>query len=140
MKKLLQSIAFLIMAILVFPLLSVVGIIYTTIKHIVKWDYSLSKQLSPIVKSTALILDGLANACSGELLNDTLLKKKKNRELYSRTYKYGKWDDAISEVTGVNEKRGVLNKLGEDVTDLLSFVLEQNHSINSIDEDKNYEN
>jgi hypothetical protein len=138
MKELLKSTLFLVLAILVFPILSLVGIIYTTIKHSSKFNYSLSKQLAPIVKSIALSIDGLANACSGELMNDTLLKKKKNGELYSKTYKYGKWDDTISAVTGVNEKRGTLNLLGEDLTDMLSLVLEQDHSINSIKKSKTY--
>ena len=138
MKQLLKSILFLILAILVFPLLSVIGILYTLIKHGIKLDYKLDKQLSPIVKSVALALDGLANACVGELFNDTLLKRKKNKELYKITYKYGRWDDTISAVTGVNEKRGVLNLRGKDFTDFLSVVLEQDHSLNSIQKNKIY--
>jgi len=93
MIKLFIELLFLVVAILVFPLLFVVGFVYTFFKHIWKFDYSISKQLLPIVRSISLLLDGLANAGAGELLNDVY---KVNGNI-----KYGKWYQTISAVTGL---------------------------------------
>lgn len=138
MKTILKIIGYLI-GVIIFSLLSAIGFIYTLIKHIIKWDYSIKKQFLPIFKNLALIFDGFANATAGELLRDLLLKKKKNGEFYKGTYKYGKWHDTISAVTGVNEKRGKLNKLGKRFTAMLSFVLGNKHAIEAIVKDRNYE-
>lgn len=93
MLKLLLEILLLIAAIIVFSLLSVVGIVYTFIKHIKRLDYSISKQLTPIVRSASLVIDCFANAAAGELLNDTLKVRGKIR--------YGKWYQTISAVSGL---------------------------------------
>lgn len=118
---------------LVFVPLALVGFIYTTIKHIVKMDYSVNKQFAPILKLFALLLDGLANAMAGEFLNDILLKKR-----FGKKYKYGKWYDTISEVTGVNEERKTLKKLGLKLSKFLSLVLNKNHCIEAINRDRPY--
>lgn len=120
-------------AIISFIPLSVIGVIYTFIKHIIKLDYSINRQFAPILLNFSLILDGLANSMAGELLNDILIIYKKGK-----TYKYGKWYDTISEVTGINEERETLNKRGKVFTKFLSFVLNENHSISAINKNRPY--
>ncbi|WP_268848158.1 hypothetical protein [Flavobacterium aestivum] len=93
MKKIFIEIGLFIVAILVFPLLFTLGLIYTSAKHIWKFDYSFSKQFTPILRSVNLILDGLANAGAGEMLNDVYK--------VSGLIKYGKWYQTISAVTGL---------------------------------------
>lgn len=77
----------------IFITLAIVGICYTFGKHIIKLDYSISKQLTPIVRAANLVMDCFANAAAGELLNDALKIKGK--------IKYGKWYQTISAVTGL---------------------------------------
>jgi len=119
-------------AIIAFIPLCFIGFFYTTIKHIIRWDYKPSKQFFPIFHNIALVLDGFANSVAGELLNDTLIIYKKG------AYKYGKWYDTISEVTGVNEERGRLNKKGLWFTKMLGIVLNDNHSILAINRNRKY--
>lgn len=133
-----QNSLLLVMAILIFIPLAVVGLIYTTVKHVILWDYSIVRQFAPLLKNVSLILDGLCNSVAGELLNDFLIKKTKKDSLYKVAYKYGKWYDTISEVTGINEKRKVLNSIGIRLTKLLSVVLDNNHSINAINTNRKY--
>jgi hypothetical protein len=137
-KKYIKILILLVAGTIVFSTVFVVGVLYTTIKHLIKLDYSFNKQFFPILTSITLIFDGLANAGAGEMFNDTMLRRKKNKELYKETYKYGKWHDTISEVTGINEKRGVLSKAGLRFTALLSFVLGHDHSIEAINKDRLY--
>lgn len=139
-------------AIIAFIPLCVIGFLYTTIKHIIRWDYKFSKQFFPIFHNLALILDGMANAFAGELLTDTLLKRqifittKDGRQVFNpsdppvhqEAYKYGKWYDTISEVTGINEERGALNKAGMIFTKMLGIVLNDNHSVLAINRNRTY--
>lgn len=115
MKKLFIEVFFITpLAILLFLPLSVIGVIYTFIKHIIKFDYKLDKQLFPIVRSFNLVLDSFANACSGELWNDIFKVSGK--------IKYGKWYQTISAVTGIRYVyegkdtwlRRLLDKLDKD--------------------------
>jgi len=76
-----------------FIILFIIGIIYTFLKHLLKFDYSPNKQLYPIIRSITLALDGLACSGSGELLNDILKITGK--------IKYGNWNQTISAVTGL---------------------------------------
>lgn len=76
-----------------FIILFIIGIIYTILKHLLKFDYSPNKQLQPIIRSVTLALDGLACSGSGELLNDILKITGK--------IKYGNWNQTISAVTGL---------------------------------------
>ncbi len=94
--KLLLEIIFLVIGgLFIFPLLGIVGFLYTLLKHIfVKRDYSISKQLTPMIRSINLASDGLANAGAGELLNDVF----KIEDGY--IIRYGKWYQTISAVTG----------------------------------------
>lgn len=96
MISVLKEFLILIVASVVFSFLFIVGIIYTFLKHILKWDYAVKKQLLPIIRSVSLALDGLACASAGELLNDTLKVKG--------PVKYGKWYQTISAITGLIHK------------------------------------
>lgn len=92
----------------------------------------------PILKSVALIFDGLANAGCGELLNDLLIKKAGD-DFHPKAYKYGKWHDTISEVTGINYMRKVLKKIGIWFKNLLDILLfEKDHAVKAIMENKYY--
>ncbi|PIF44935.1 hypothetical protein CLU96_1934 [Chryseobacterium sp. 52] len=124
--KLLLEVLFMVIGIPIFLLLFVIGTFYTFIKHTIKWDYSISKQFTPILRSINLVFDGLANAGAGELLNDAL--KIKND--YAR---YGQWYETISAVTG-------LVKLYEKDTWLRKFlkVLGKNHCEEAITEMQAY--
>ncbi|KFF13127.1 hypothetical protein IW15_10215 [Chryseobacterium soli] len=113
-STLLLEILFMVLGIPIFLLLFVSGFFYTVIKHTLKWDYSISRQFTPILRSINLVFDGLANAGAGELLNDVL--KVKND--YAR---YGKWYETISAVTGLLKQyekdswlRRLLNILGKN--------------------------
>ncbi|WP_289659518.1 hypothetical protein [Flavobacterium panacagri] len=101
----------------IFIVLFVLGVVYTFFKHLIRFDYSLKKQLQPIIRSITLALDGSACAGAGELLNDALKIKG--------SIKYGKWYQTISAITGlikIHEKdtwlRRLLDKvLGKDHCD-----------------------
>ena len=97
--KLLLEIVFLIIGgIIIFPTVFILGVLYSFFKHLFfKFDYSISKQLLPIIRSITLASDGLANAGGGELLNDVLKVKKEAK------IKYGKWYQTISAVTGLRK-------------------------------------
>ncbi len=125
-------------AIIAFIPLCVIGFFYTTIKHLIRLDYRPSKQFFPIFHNIALVLDWFANSVAGELLNDTLLTKDKVIRFHNWVYKYGKWYDTISEVTGVNEERWTLNHRWMIFTRLLWIVLNDNHSILAINRNRKY--
>ena len=119
---------FLLLAIIIFPLLAVVGIFYTFFKHLFKGNYSMKKQLNPIIRSMSLCLDGFANAGAGELLNDAL-KVPENSKIW-----YGKWYQTISAVTGLllvyEKKETRLRKFLE--------ILGKNHCQEAITEEEHY--
>lgn len=95
---LLEVVFLLIGTCFIFPILCIIGFIYSTIKHLfIKFDYSLSKQFTPILRSINLAADGLANAAGGELLNDTL------KVQHQAKIRYGKWYQTISAVTGLRK-------------------------------------
>ena len=132
-------------ALIAFPPLIVLGFVYPVAKHLIvpllklrRPDYSLKKHFFPIFKLFALILDQLANAIAGELLNDILLKKDSETIYHPDAYKYGKPYDTISEVTGVNELRESLNVWGRKFSALLGVVLNENHSVLAINKNRTY--
>jgi hypothetical protein len=104
----------------IFIVTSIIGLVYTFGKHIIKLDYSLSKQLSPAVRSVTLAIDGIANALAGELMND----------VYKPIVKYGKWYQTISAVTGINYLKGYDTRLRK----FLDKVLENNHCKDAVTE------
>ncbi|MBE8727989.1 hypothetical protein C4F50_23985 [Flavobacterium sp. KB82] len=129
--KLIKEIFILIFGGIIFIVFAIIGILYTFVKHILKGDYSFSKQLIPIVRSVTLALDGIACAGAGELLNDVLRVKGR--------IKYGKWYQTISAITGlvhIYEKdtwfRRFLDKIlgknhcDEAITDQDRFYYKQN--------------
>jgi hypothetical protein len=124
--KLLLEILFMTIGIPIFSLLFVVGVLYTFVKHVKNWDYSISRQFTPILRSINLVFDGLANAGAGELLNDVF--KIKNKFV-----RYGKWYETISAVTG-------LIKQYDKDTWLRKFlkVLGKNHCEEAITEMQKY--
>ena len=81
--KLLLEILVMTIGIPLFSFLFVVGVLYTFGKHVKNWDYSISRQFTPILRSINLVFDGLANAGAGELLNDVFKIKNamKNRKI-----------------------------------------------------------
>lgn len=126
MIKLLIEIAIGIIGIIIFSIIFILGIIYTFVKHISKWDYKISLQLIPIIRSVTLSFDGLACAGSGEMINDILSIKGR--------IKYGKWYQTISAITGlinIYEKDTKLRKF-------LDKTLGTNHCIYAISEQDNY--
>lgn len=120
MIRLAIELLLLAVAIVVFPLLFVVGFAYTFLKHCWRFDYSISKQLIPIVRSVSLLLDGLANAGAGELLNDVY---KVNGAI-----KYGKWYQTISAVTGLL----LLHEKDTKLRRFLDKVLGKDHCVEAI--------
>lgn len=116
----------LIIGAIVFTVLFVVGVCYTTIKHIIKLDWSLSKQLTPIVRSITLLFDGLANAGAGEMLNDAYGITGKIR--------FGKWYQTISAVTGLLYLRVKDIKLRP----FLDRVLGRDHCVEAISEEDRF--
>lgn len=125
---LLLELIFLLVGIPVFSVLAVLGVIYTTIKHLLLMDYSMKKQFLPILRSLILAVDGFANASAGELLNDALKVPKDSR------IKYGKWYQTISAVTGI------LKVYGDKDTWLRKFlkILGKNHCEDAITEMEHY--
>lgn len=125
---LLLEIVFLVVGgLVVFPLLFVVGVIYSFVKHVFfKFDYSISKQLMPILRSMTLVSDGLACAGAGELLNDHYKIPKHS------LIKYGKWYQTISAVTGL------LKIYCNKDTKLRKFleILGKNHCVEAIREEE----
>ncbi len=82
---LLEIVFFIVGGCIVFPIVFIIGVIYSFIKHLFfKFDYSVSKQFTPIIRSITLASDGLANAGCGELLNDVLKVKKEAKIKYGK--------------------------------------------------------
>lgn len=128
MKKLIIEIFLLIIGVPVFLLVFIIGVLYTLIKHIIKKDYSITKQLIPIIRNTNLVFDGLANSGGGELLNDAF-------KIKHTIIKYGKWYETISAVTGLLYLTHKDTKLRK----FLDKVLGTNHCVEAItDKDKIY--
>ncbi len=120
----LTDIALFILSCFVFYPLTVLGIIYTAIKHLFfKFDYAISKQLGAIVRALTLLNDGMANASAGELLNDIIKPKY---------VKYGKWYQTISAITGINYVKGDDNSFRQDLDDFLG----PDHCKNAITEEE----
>lgn len=124
--KLLLEFLFTLIGIPLFITVFVSGVVYTFIKHIIKFDYSIVQQTQPLLRSINLTFDGLANAGGGEMLNDILKIKGK--------VKYGKWYQTISAVTG-------LVKIYEKDTKLRRFldkILGKNHCVDAITESDSF--
>lgn len=126
---LLEIVFFIVGGCIVFPIVFIIGVIYSFIKHLFfKFDYSVSKQFTPIIRSITLASDGLANAGCGELLNDVLKVKKEAK------IKYGKWYQTISAVTGL---RKVYDNEDSWLRRFLN-VLDKNHCEEAITEEEHF--
>lgn len=125
---LLLELFFLLVGVPVFLVVAVLGVVYTTIKHLYLMDYSMKKQFLPILRSLTLAVDGFANASAGEILNDTLKVPKISQ------IKYGKWYQTISAVTGI------LKVYGDKDTWLRKFlkILGKNHCEDAITKMEHY--
>ena len=127
MMKLIKEILILTVGVLIFTTFGVVGVVYTFFKHTYKLDYSLSKQLSPIIRSITLLFDGFANSSGGELINDVLKIKGQ--------VQYGNWYQTISAVTGILYLKNTDTKLRI----VLDKILGKNHCVQAISkEDRHY--
>lgn len=120
MKKLIIEILIFIFAGLFFLFIGIIGVIYTFVKHIISVDYSISKQLSPIVHVGTVLTDCFANAGAGELLNDIFK--------ISGNIRYGNWWQTISAVTGMIYLNGKDTKLRR----VLDKTLGTNHCTEAI--------
>lgn len=128
--KLFLEILLMMIGVPTFVALFFVGIFYTFLKHLRRWDYSIDKQATPIIRSISLIYDCLANAGAGELLND-VLKVKENAKI-----KYGKFNQTISAVTGL---RFYFENTDNRFRRFLDRILGKGHCVDAISkEDKFY--
>jgi hypothetical protein len=107
-------------------ILKPISIIYTLIKLLIvcKGNFKL---FSRYLVRIAMAHDQADNTVVRFLFNDVLLKKEPD------SYKFGNMDEKISSVLGKNQKRKTLNGLGRFINGIL-HSLEEDHSINSIDE------
>lgn len=121
---LLLEIILLIIGGVVFWSLAIVGLIYTFIKHSIKLDYSIKKQLVPIVRSINLAQDGIANAAGGEMLNDVLKIPEGN-------VRYGSWYETISSIAGLIFIY-IKDTWFRRFLDKTFSIFEKNHCTNSI--------
>jgi len=108
----------------VFIIAGIIGLIYSLIKHLIKKDFSLKKYLSPIVRVGTLLTDCFANAGAGELMNDIIKPK----------YKFGKWYQTISAITGINYLKAKEYGSVEKFRNILNKMLGKNHCELSITE------
>jgi hypothetical protein len=123
--RLIKELFLFVFASVIFIIVAIIGVLYSAIKHLFfKFDYSLSRQLTPIVRSATLLTDGFANAGAGELLND-LLKIDESEKI-----RYAKWYQTISAVTGLRYLFVKDNKFRR----LVDKILGKNHCINAITE------
>jgi hypothetical protein len=77
----------------------------------------------------AISIDQYGNGLSRYLFNQVLLKK-------NPVHKFGNIDETISSVIGKNKIAGTLTWLGK-IVDIMLELLDQNHSINAIDNTEN---
>lgn len=122
--RLLLEIVLLIIGFFVFGMVAILGVIYTFVKHIIKGDYSIRKQLVPIVRSINLAQDGVANAAGGELLNDALKIPEGN-------IRYGQWFETISAMSGLLFQY-VKDTWLRRFLDKAFSIFEKNHCTNAI--------
>jgi len=121
--RLIKELILFVFASVIFIIVAIVGVLYSAIKHLFfKFDYSLSRQLTPIVRSATLLTDAFANAGAGELLNDLLGIDE------SEKIRYGNWYQAISAVTGLRYLFAKDNKFRK----LLDKLLGKNHCVDAI--------
>lgn len=131
-----------ISAIIVFGVISVLGIVWHTGKGIydcvrlkpiraiksfvmywVKFLYQIWNVIKYFLLQTAIALDLFGNTAGGELIEDCVTAKENTL--------YGRGDWTVSAATGKLETENDLNKTGKWFTNVLSKILGQGHSVNA---------
>lgn len=102
-----------------------IGFAYSVCLTLFKSGY---KSLDDYFFRCAIATDQHANSFLAKLFNDVLIKKG--------GHKFGNPDETISSVLGKNKLKGKLSLLGKCL-DLLLHLLDNNHSIKSIEKDEN---
>lgn len=141
-KKEIQPILLLIGACIIFPLISVLGIIYNLFKSFIEcfqvkfWKglinfliywlkvlYQVWNVIKALMvdKGIAMALDLFANATGGEMCEDCCTTREETW--------FGKGDKTLSAAIGKEEVEGFLVKFGWVITGLLSKFLGKNHSV-----------
>ena len=109
------------LACLIYP----IGFIYSVGLTLLKSGY---KRLDDYLFNCALATDQHANVFLAKLFNDVMIK--------TNGHKFGNPDETISSVLGKNKLMGKLSYFGKCL-DFLLHLLDNNHSIKSIEEDEN---
>jgi hypothetical protein len=102
-----------------------IGFIYSIVLTLVKSGY---KTLDDYLFTCALATDQHANVFLAKLFNDVIIK--------TGGHKFGNPDETISSVLGKNKLIGKLSYFGK-VLDFILHLLDNNHSIKSIETDEN---
>jgi hypothetical protein len=103
-----------------------IGFIYSVVLTLFKSGY---KTLDDYLFRCALANDQHGNTFLAKLFNDTLIK--------TGGHKFGNPDETISSVLGKNKLMGKLSYFGK-VLDFILHLLDNNHSIKSIEPDENF--
>jgi len=101
-----------------------IGFLYSVALTLFKSGY---KSLDLYLFRCALANDQHGNTFLAKLFNDTLIK--------TGGHKFGNPDETISSVLGKNKLRNKLSFLGKSL-DYILHLLDDNHSIKSIEEDE----
>jgi hypothetical protein len=101
-----------------------IGFIYSVVLTLFKSGY---KTLDDYLFRCALANDQHGNTFLAKLFNDTLIKQG--------GHKFGNPDETISSVLGKNKLMGKLSYFGKCL-DFILHLLDNNHSIKSIEEDE----
>ena len=117
------SVLLFILSYLLISIATPFGLIFTTLKGIFFLDY---KFVRDYYMDLAISLDQFGNVLMQGLFNVILIK--------SNTNKFGNPDETISSVLGKNKLNNSLTFLGRFLDNILNR-LDENHSINSIEND-----
>lgn len=109
------------LACLIYP----IGFLYSVGLTLIKSGY---KRLDDYLFNCALATDQHANVFLAKLFNDIMIKQG--------GHKFGNPDETISSVLGKNKLMGKLSCFGKCL-DYILHLLDNNHSIKSIEEDEN---
>ena len=109
-----------VLACLIYP----IGFLYSIVLTLFKSGY---KTLDDYLFNCALATDQHANVFLAKLFNDVMIKQG--------GHKFGNPDETISSVLGKNKLMGKLSLFGKCL-DLILHLLDNNHSIKSIEHDE----
>ena len=111
-----------VLACLIYP----IGFLYSVVLTLLKSGY---KTLDDYLFNCALATDQHANVFLAKLFNDVMIKQG--------GHKFGNPDETISSVLGKNKLMGKLSLCGKCL-DYILHLLDENHSIKSIEHDENH--